>query len=112
MAHEIEIAGRKVLLEWNRKASKLFAYRLSEIGFEVTPKSFSGVKAPSALCKCLWALLPDSEFVKYDSPEKLFVEIDHEKEAATIFSAVSSIFAEMNVSEEKKSTLTTSPSPE
>ena len=112
MPHELTIAGRKVSLEWNRKASKSFAFRLSEIGFEITPKSFSGVKAAAAFCKCLWALLPDAEFARYDTPEKLFIEIDHETESPAIFTAISAIFAEMNASDEKKSTLTTSPSQE
>jgi hypothetical protein len=112
MPHDLTIAGRKVTLVWDVQTSKAFAFRLSEIGFEITPKSFSGVKAAAAVCKCLWALLPDAEAARYASPEKLFVAMDHETESGAIFAAISAIFAEMNVSAEKKSTLTKSPSPE
>lgn len=113
MKHEIAVAGRKFEIEWTQETAKRFAYRMGTIGGEPYGKDFTNPrKVASSLFKVLWGLLPPIEFARYDDPEALYVASDHETEAEAIFAAISAIYAERFPDEEKKSTLTKSPSPE
>ena len=109
--HKVTIAGRDIELEWTHESAKRFAFRIGDVGGEPTAKQFTNARtASTAVCKVLWALLPLSAFQRYSDPESLFVAIDHETESAAIFDAISAIYQERYPSEEKKSTLTKSPS--
>ena len=113
MPHEITIAGRKVSLAWDTETAKRFAFRMVEVGGEPSGKQLSNPRTvTTALFKVLWGLLPTSEFARHADPESLFVAVDHEKEAEAIFTALREVYSERFVSDEKKSTLMTSPSPE
>lgn len=113
MPHEITIAGSKVEIAWTVETSKRYAFRMGEIGGEPTTKQLSNPKTvTTALFKVLWGLLPAREFEKYPDPEALFVAVDHEKEAEGIYAGIKGIFSDRFLPDEKKSTLTTSPSPE
>jgi hypothetical protein len=111
MPHEITIAGSKIEIAWTVETSKRYAFRMGEIGGEPTTKQLSNPRSvTTALFKVLWGLLPPREFEKYPDPESLFVAVDHEKEGEAIYAGIKGIFEERLPSEEKKSTLTTSPS--
>ena len=113
MEHIVKVAGRTVALAWNQETAKRFAFRVGEIGGEPTGRQFTNPRTvTTAFFKVLWALLPQAEFARYPDPESLFVAVDHENEGREIFAAINAIYEERFPSEEKKSTLTKSPSPE
>jgi hypothetical protein len=109
------IAGKEIQFEWTQKTSKMMRVRLSKEGKtlqDLIPGFTNPKKAEYCVCAFLWAILPDSEFAKYDSPESLAMAIDDEKEAVGAWAVVTAIFDEMFPDAEKKTTLTKSPSPE
>jgi len=115
MTHACTIAGRAVELEWTQESAKRIRIRLSKIGAELFSllRDFSKPKkAEYAVSAVLWALLPDAEYIRHESPELLALCIDDESEAAAVYSAVSACLAEMFPDAEKKSTSTKSPLPE
>lgn len=112
MSHEVIIDGRKVALEWTQETARRFEFRIGDVGGEPTGKQLSSARtAQTAIFKILWALLPTGEFARHATPEDLFVITDND-EAPAIFAAISAIYQERFPSAEKKTTLTTSPSPE
>ena len=113
MKHSCTIAGRAVELAWTQETAKRFAYRMGEIGGEPTGKQLTNPKTvTTAIFKALWGLLPPVEFARYPDPESLFVAVDHDKEGEAIFAPINGVYLDRFPSEEKKSTLTKSPSPE
>ena len=113
MKHSCTIAGRAVELAWTQETAKRFAYRMGEIGGEPTGKQLTNPKTvTTAIFKALWGLLPPVEFARYPDPESLFVAVDHDKEGEAIFAAINGVYLDRFPSEEKKSTLTKSLSPE
>jgi hypothetical protein len=103
MSHTVKIAGREIALSWNQETAKRFGYRLSCIGGHPTQRELTtNATAGAALCKLVWALLPSSELGKYATPEDLFVAIDQDSESEGIAKAILSIYAEMNPTEQKK----------
>ena len=113
MSYPVVISGRKVSLAWSQETAKRYSFRMGEIGGEPTGKQLSNPKTvTTALFKVLWGLLPPNEFSRYPDPESLFVAVDHDAEGEVIFDAIKGVFSERFVSDEKKSSLTTSPSPE
>lgn len=105
MAHKITIAGREIELEWTQETAKRFAFRLAGIGGMPTQRQFTQPQsAAAAVVKVLWALLPKADFMRYETPEDLFVDIDGEAEHLAIGQAVTAIFSEMAVTPEKKRT--------
>ena len=113
MPTEVIIGGRKVALAWTVETAKRFAYRMGEVGGEPTTRQLNNPRTvTTALFKVLWGLLPPAEFARHPDPEALFVAVDHATEAEAIFTAIRDIYAARFPTEEKKSTTTTSPSPE
>jgi hypothetical protein len=112
MAHEITIGGRAVSLAWTNEAAKRFSFRLSSIGGHPTQREITTpATASAAVCKILWALLPAAEFVRYATPEDLFVAIDQESESEVIAKAILGVYADMNPTPEKKTSTVKSRSP-
>lgn len=111
MGHSITIAGKPVELSWSQDVAKRMAYRASQIGGGPKDSDFGNPrKAAAAVTALLWMILPPKVHSDYDTPEDLFVALDHENDAEAIHEALAAIVAEMSPSEEKKSTLKKSPS--
>ena len=106
MSHNVKIGGREVVISWNQETAKRYNFRLSSIGGHPTKRELTTPATSSAaVCKLLWALLPSSEIGRYATPEDLFVAIDQDTESEAISLAIIGVFADMNPTEEKKSTL-------
>lgn len=113
MIREITIGGRPVKLAWTVESRKRFQYRLQTIGGHPPESAFRTARtAPAAFCKVLWALLPPAELATLATPEDVFVAMDHETEAETVFAAISDIYGDMEADAEKKTTSVKSPSQE
>lgn len=107
MAHVVKIGGREVVLTWSQEVAKRFAFRLAAIGGMPKQKELtSGATAGAAVAKIVWALLPKQDFVRYETPEDLFVDIDDDTEGLGIANAIAAIFSEMAPDPEKKRTST------
>jgi hypothetical protein len=115
MIHKAMIGGKEVELAWTQDIANRFPFRCSKIGVDPSQlfKEFSMPrKAAAAFTSFLWLILPPNAHGLYQSPEDLFVAIDHESEAASIHAAVLGVIADMSPDAEKKSTLNKSHSPE
>jgi hypothetical protein len=111
MSHKVSIGGREVVLEWSNETAKRFAYRMGEIGGEPTSAQLSNRRTvTTALFKVLWGLLPPGEFARHESPEALYVAVDHDSEAKGIFDAIAAVYAERFPTPEKKRSSRKSPS--
>lgn len=109
MTYSIKIGGRDIALKWDRRSELAYHYRMSCIGGHPSKSQIAGEKtAISSLFKILWALLPSAEHIKYQTPEDLFVEVDHESETEAIYSAINNMFADNQNNVEKKSSTTKS----
>ena len=105
MTNTIKVGGNDVALAWTVEAERRFIFRLSKIKDVPKMSDLSNPKkAAAALTTLLWLLLPADEFAKYETPEDLFVAIDHEHEGAAIVTAVIAVLNDMAPSDEKKST--------
>jgi len=113
MKHIVTIAGRKVPIEWSNESSMRFQYRMGEVGGEPTERQLRNPKTvTTALFKVLWGLLPSAELARYPDPETLFLAVNHDTEAESIYGAIKAIYEERWPSDEKKSTSENSPSQE
>jgi hypothetical protein len=110
MPHSITIGGDPVILEWSKSSSRLMDLRLSGIGFDWR-KDTAGTRMASAMVKICWTLLSSDKFKEYESHEDMYSAMTDD-ECANMLKVVSEIISEMAPSDEKKSTLTKSHSPE
>ena len=113
MRQPIQIAGRKVELEWTQRTARLFSVRCSKAGvdpFKLISKPKTRVYGIAAF---IWAILPAEEYARHETPEDLFAEItEAEWEGDEIANALTAIFEQMAPqTAEKKSTSMKSPSP-
>lgn len=110
MIHELVIAGKKVAIEWTNDASRNMRIRSSKIGADI-PKLWAGVSkensAEYAVTAFIWMLLPSGTYSKYQSPEDLYSDLSVD-DAKSNFNALIGVIADMEPSDEKKSTLTNS----
>jgi hypothetical protein len=107
MSHLVKIGGREITLDWSQEVAKRFNYRLAAIGGMPKQKELTTpITAGAAIAKIVWALLPKADFARYETPEDLFVDLDHDTEGLIVAEAVAAIFSEMAPDAEKKRTST------
>lgn len=110
--YPINIGGRLIELEWTQETARRYEFRIGLCGGEPTPKQLQNpATVATALFRMLWALLPVREFQRHESPEELFLAVDHEEEAPVIYAALRGIFEDRAATVEKKSSGKKSPSP-
>lgn len=104
MKFPFTIAGRVIELEWTQETARRYEFRIGTVGGEPTARQLNNPRTvSSALFRMLWALLPVREFQRYDSPEDLYLAVDHDEEGPAIYAALRGIFEERAVTAEKKS---------
>ena len=111
-SYPVTIEGQTVELAWTQDIARRYQFRSSKIGGPPTARAMSNPKtAVAAVTAFLWLLLPPDVHSLYQSPEDLFLAIDHENDHAGLHAALVGVIGDMVPDVEKKSTLTKSQSP-
>ncbi len=102
--NKLKIGNDEVILKWSNETARRFRYRLGLIGGHPSHREITDPKtAESAYTRILWALLPSDVFAKYETPEDLFTVLT-DKDVLPVANAISAIYEEMNLTDQKKST--------
>jgi len=104
MKHKLTIGGKEVEICWNQQTARAFTHRLQKHKVGIAFSDFRDpARAEYAYTAALWCLLPEDEFEKYKSSERLAVAIDPEIDMESIVAAVLACVSEIVVDAEKKS---------
>jgi hypothetical protein len=110
-SYPVKIGGEEVRFSWTQETAKRYTFRASKIGGAPRGADFANPrKVTAAIGSFLWLILPAEIHQKYDSPEELFMAIDHDDQSAQVAACLTGIFSDMSPDAEKKSTSRKSPS--